>query len=97
MIVVRGFAAARKRGRPKRMLTVLALAGEERRLHCRRQKAAYGCSDASGMTLNMVRASLVLEDTGHGLVRCPQWIPKEHVKDPAKSVRGHTSCRPAVS
>lgn len=54
-------------------------------------------SDASGMTLNMVRASLVLEDTGHGLVRCRQWIPKEHVKDPAKSVRGHTSCRPAVS
>jgi SRSO17 transposase len=97
MSVVRRFAAAgleaaaRKHGRRKGRLTVLALdeTGQEKKGECTAgvKRQHMGCADGVANGINTVHASLVREDTGHALAGFRQWIPEEHIKDPVKSLR----------
>ena len=97
MSVVRRFAAsglesaARKQGRRKGRLTVLALdeTGQEKKGECTAgvKRQHMGCADGVANGINTVHASLVREDTGHALVGFRQWIPEEHVTDPVRSLR----------
>ncbi len=97
MSVVRRFAAAgleaaaRKRGRRRGRLTVLALdeTGQEKKDECTAgvKRQHMGCADGVANGINTVHASLVREDAGHALAGFRQWIPEEHIKDPVKSLR----------
>jgi len=97
MSVVRRFtasgleSAARKRGRRKGRLTVLAVdeTGQEKKGECTAgvKRQHMGCADGVANGINTVHASLVREDTGHALAGFRQWIPEEHIKDPVRSLR----------
>ena len=97
MSVVRRFAAsglesaARKQGRRKGRLTVLALdeTGQQKKGECTAgvKRQHMGCADGVANGINTVHASLVREDTGHALAGFRQWIPEEHVTDPVRSLR----------
>ena len=45
-----------------------------------------GCAGRVANGITTVHVSLVREKTGHALVGARQWIPREHVQDPVKSL-----------
>jgi SRSO17 transposase len=45
-----------------------------------------GCAGRVENGINTVHVSLVREKTGHSLVGARQWIPREHIMDPVKSL-----------
>jgi hypothetical protein len=44
-----------------------------------------GCAGRVANGINTVHLALVRERTGHALIGARQWIPREHIEDPAKS------------
>jgi SRSO17 transposase len=45
-----------------------------------------GCAGRVANGINTVHLSYVREKTGHALIGARQWIPREHIEDPAKSL-----------
>jgi SRSO17 transposase len=45
-----------------------------------------GCAGKVANGINTVHLSCVREETGHALIGARQWIPREHVADPARSL-----------
>ena len=45
-----------------------------------------GCAGRVANGINTVHLSYVRERTGHALVGARQWIPREHIEDPVKSL-----------
>ena len=45
-----------------------------------------GCAGRVANGINTVHLSLVREKTGHALIGARQWIPREHIEDPVKSL-----------
>ena len=84
-----GLDAAARRGRRGRLViaaidetgqqkTGTATAGVKRHY--------LGCAGRVANGITTVHVSLVREKTGHALVGARQWIPREHVQDPVKSL-----------
>jgi SRSO17 transposase len=83
-------AAARKRGRRKGRLKILALdeTGQEKKGECTAgvKRQHMGCADGVANGINTVHAAWIREGTGQVLAGFRQWIPEEHIKDPVKSL-----------
>jgi SRSO17 transposase len=83
-------AAARKRGKRKGRLRILALdeTGQvkkgESTAGVKRQH--MGCAGGVENGINTVHAAWIREGTGQVLAGFRQWIPEEHIKDPVKSL-----------
>jgi SRSO17 transposase len=45
-----------------------------------------GCAGQVANGINTVRLAYVREKTGHALTGARQWIPREHIEDPVKSL-----------
>jgi hypothetical protein len=45
-----------------------------------------GCAGRVANGINTVHLSYVQEGTGHALAGARQWIPREHIEDPVKSL-----------
>ena len=96
MSVVRRFgadgleAAARKRGKRKGRLKILALdeTGQEKKGECTAgvKRQYMGCADGVANGINTVHGAWIREGTGQVLAGFRQWIPEEHIKDPVKSL-----------
>ena len=95
MAVVRRFAVAgleqaARRGRRRRGLVIGAIdeTGQEKAGEAtagvKRQYLGCACQVANG--INTVHLSYVREGTGHALIGARQWIPREHLEDPVKSL-----------
>jgi SRSO17 transposase len=94
MAVVRGFVvtgldeAARRSGR--RCLAVGAVdeTGQVKQgEHTAGVKRHYlGCAGKVANGITTVHLAYVRENTGHALIAARQWIPREHVEDPVKSL-----------
>jgi SRSO17 transposase len=96
MAVVRRFgadgleAAARKHGKRKGRLKILALdeTGQEKKgeqtAGVKRQH--MGCAGGVENGINTVHAAWIREGTGQVLAGFRQWIPEAHIKDPVKSL-----------
>jgi SRSO17 transposase len=94
MSEVRRFAAAgleeaARRGRRKGGMTVGALdeTGQEKAGEATAgvKRQYMGCAGRVANGINTVHLALVRERTGHALIGARQWIPREHIEDPAKS------------
>ena len=83
-------AAARRRGKRKGRLKILALdeTGQEKKgertAGVKRQH--MGCAGGVENGINTVHAAWIREGTGQVLAGFRQWIPEEHIKDPVKSL-----------
>jgi SRSO17 transposase len=96
MSVVRRFGAdgletaARKRGRRKGRMKILALdeTGQEKKGECTAgvKRQHMGCAGGVANGINTVHAAWIREGTGQILAGFRQWIPEEHIKDPVKSL-----------
>ena len=95
MAVVRRFAVAgleeaARRGKRRRSLMIGAIdeTGQEKQgeatAAAKRQYLGCACQVANG--INTVHLSYVREKTGHALIGARQWIPREHLEDPVKSL-----------
>ena len=95
MAVVRRFAvagleeAARRRKR-RRGLVIGAIdeTGQEKagEATCGVKRQYLGCAGQVANGINTVHLSYVREKTGHALIGARQWIPREHLEDPVKSL-----------
>jgi SRSO17 transposase len=95
MGVVRRFAvagleeAARRRKR-RRGLVIGAIdeTGQEKAGQATAgvKRQYLGCAGRVANGINTVHLSYVRERTGHALIGARQWIPREHLEDPAKSL-----------
>jgi SRSO17 transposase len=83
-------AAARKGGRRKGRLKILALdeTGQEKggELTAGVKRQYMGCAGRVANGINTVHAAWIREGTGQVLAGFRQWIPEEHIKDPVKSL-----------
>jgi len=83
-------AAARKRGKRKGRLKILALdeTGQEKKGECTAgvKRQHMGCAGGVENGINTVHAAWIREGTGQVLAGFRQWIPEEHIKDPVKSL-----------
>jgi SRSO17 transposase len=95
MSEVRKFAAAglekaARRGRRKAGMTVGALdeTGQEKAGEATAgvKRQYMGCAGRVANGINTVHLSFVREKTGHALIGARQWIPREHIEDPVKSL-----------
>lgn len=81
--------AARKRGRRRGRLMIGALdeTGQAKKGEATAgvKRQHMGCADGVANGINTVHLSYVREQTGHALIGARQWIPAEHVADPARS------------
>jgi SRSO17 transposase len=96
MAVVRRFAVAgleeaARRGRRRRGLVIGALdeTGQEKAGEATAgvKRQYLGCAGKVANGINTVHLSYVREKTGHALIGARQWIPREHIEDPVKSLR----------
>ncbi len=95
MAVVRRFAvagleeAARRRKR-RRGLVIGAIdeTGQEKagEATCGVKRQYLGCAGQVANGINTVHLSYVRDKTGHALIGARQWIPREHLEDPVKSL-----------
>jgi SRSO17 transposase len=95
MAVVRRFAVAgleqaARRGRRRRGLVVGAIdeTGQEKAGEATAgvKRQYLGCAGRVANGINTVHLSYVREKTGHALIGARQWIPREHLGDPVKSL-----------
>jgi DDE superfamily endonuclease len=95
MGVVRRFAAAgledaARRGKRRGSLVIGAIdeTGQEKagEATCGVKRQYLGCAGRVANGINTVHLSYVREKTGHALIGARQWIPREHIDDPAKSL-----------
>jgi SRSO17 transposase len=95
MSVVRRFAvagldeAARRAGR-RGALVIGALdeTGQEKQGEATAgvKRQYMGCAGRVANGINTVHLSYIRERTGHALIGARQWIPREHIEDPVKSL-----------
>jgi SRSO17 transposase len=85
-----GLDTAAQRGRRKTGMTVGALdeTGQEKSGEATAgvKRQYMGCAGRVANGINTVHLSYVREKTGHALIGARQWIPREHIEDPAKSL-----------
>ena len=95
MAVVRRFAVAgleqaARRGRRRRGLVIGAIdeTGQEKAGEATAgvKRQYLGCAGQVANGINTVHLSYVREGTGHALIGARQWIPREHLEDPVKSL-----------
>ena len=95
MSEVRRFAAAgleeaARRGRRRDALVIGALdeTGQQKQGTATAgvKRQYMGCAGRVANGINTVHLSLVREKTGHALIGARQWIPREHIEDPVKSL-----------
>ena len=95
MGVVRRFAVAgldqaARRGRRRRGLVIGAIdeTGQEKAGEATAgvKRQYLGCAGQVANGINTVHLSYVREGTGHALIGARQWIPREHLEDPVKSL-----------
>jgi SRSO17 transposase len=95
MGVVRRFAVAgldqaARRGRRRRGLVIGAIdeTGQEKagEATCGVKRQYLGCAGKVANGINTVHLSYVRERAGHALIGARQWIPREHLADPVKSL-----------
>jgi SRSO17 transposase len=94
MSVVRRFAAsglqeAARRGRRGGMLIgAIDETGQEKAGQATAgvKRQYLGCAGKVANGINTVHLSYVREGTGHALIGARQWIPREHIADPVKSL-----------
>jgi len=83
-------AAARKRGKRKGRLKILAPdeTGQEKKGESTAgvKRQHMGCADGVANGINTVHAAWIREGTGQVLAGFRQRIPEEHIKDPVKSL-----------
>jgi SRSO17 transposase len=91
MGVVRRFAVAgldqaARRGALR--IGVLDESGQEKKGSCTAgvKRQHMGCAGGVENGINTVHLSYVREKTGHALIGARQWIPREHIDDPVKSL-----------
>ena len=97
MAQVRRFAmtglteAARKGGRRRGHLVIGAIdeTGQEKAGEATAgvKRQYMGCAGRVANGINTVRLSYVREKTGHALTGARQWIPREHIDDPVRSLK----------
>ena len=62
--------------------------GRKRREATAGVKRQYmGCAGRVANGINTVHLSYVREKTGHALIGARQWIPREHIDDPVRSLK----------
>ena len=87
---VAGLEEAARRGRRRRGLVIGAIdeTGQEKagEATCGVKRQYLGCAGQVANGINTVHLSYVRERTGHALIGARQWIPREHLEDPAKSL-----------
>ena len=94
MAVVRRFAvagleeAARRRRRRGLVIGAIDETGQEKagEATCGVKRQYLGCAGQVANGINTVHLSYVREKTGHALIGARQWIPREHIEDPVKSL-----------
>jgi SRSO17 transposase len=95
MGVVRRFAAAgleeaARRGGRRRGLVIGAIdeTGQEKAGEATAgvKRQYLGCAGRVASGINTVHLSYVREKTGHALIGARQWIPREHIDDPVRSL-----------
>jgi SRSO17 transposase len=95
MAVVRRFAVAgleeaARRGKRRRGLVIGAIdeTGQEKAGAATAgvKRQYLGCAGRVANGINTVHLSYVREKTGHALIGARQWIPREHIDDPVKSL-----------
>jgi SRSO17 transposase len=95
MSAIRRFAAAgleeaARRGRRRGGLVIGALdeTGQEKAGEATAgvKRQYMGCAGRVANGINTVHLSHVREKTGHALIAARQWIPREHIEDPVKSL-----------
>ncbi|HXZ71148.1 MAG TPA: IS701 family transposase [Streptosporangiaceae bacterium] len=95
MAVVRRFAVAgleqaARRGRRRSGMVIGAIdeTGQEKagKATCGVKRQYLGCAGKVANGINTVHLSYVRERTGHALIGARQWIPREHIEDPVKSL-----------
>jgi SRSO17 transposase len=97
MAQVRRFAmtglteAARKGGRRRGHLVIGAIdeTGQEKAGEATAgvKRQYMGCAGRVANGINTVHLSYVREKTGHALIGARQWIPREHIDDPVRSLK----------
>ena len=95
MSVVRRFAAAgledaarRRRRRGGLVIGAIDETGQEKAGEATAgvKRQYLGCAGKVANGINTVHLSYVREKTGHALIGARQWIPREHLEDPVKSL-----------
>jgi SRSO17 transposase len=94
MGVVRRFAvagleeAARRRRRRGLVIGAIDETGQEKagEATCGVKRQYLGCAGRVANGINTVHLSYVRDKTGHALIGARQWIPREHLDDPVKSL-----------
>ena len=95
MGVVRRFAAAgledaarRRRRRGGLVIGAIDETGQEKAGEATAgvKRQYLGCAGRVANGINTVHVSYVREGTGHALIGARQWIPREHIEDPVKSL-----------
>jgi len=95
MAVVRRFAVAgleeaARRGKRRGCLVIVAIdeTGQEKAGEATAgvKRQYLGCAGRVANGINTVHLSYVREKTGHALIGTRQWIPREHIDDPVKSL-----------
>jgi hypothetical protein len=87
---VAGLEEAARHGRRRRGLLIGAIdeTGQEKagEATCGVKRQYLGCAGRVANGINTVHLSYVREGTGHALIGARQWIPREHIEDPVKSL-----------
>ena len=87
---VAGLEQAARRGRRRRGLVIGAIdeTGQEKAGEATAgvKRQYLGCAGQVANGINTVHLSYVREKTGHALIGARQWIPREHLEDPVKSL-----------
>jgi SRSO17 transposase len=87
---VAGLEEAARRGKRRGGLVIVAIdeTGQEKAGEATAGvKRQYpGCAGRVANGINTVHLSYVREKTGHALIGARQWIPREHIQDPVKSL-----------
>ena len=94
MSEVRRFAAsgladaARRARRGGLVIAAVDETGQEKAGECTAgvKRQYMGCAGRVANGINTVHVSLVREKTGHALIGARQWIPREHIADPVRSL-----------
>jgi SRSO17 transposase len=95
MAMVRRFAVAgmeeaarRRRRRGALVIGAIDETGQEKagEATCGVKRQYLGCAGRVANGINTVHVSYVRERTGHALIGARQWIPREHIEDPVKSL-----------
>ena len=87
---VAGLEEAARRGKRRRGLVIGAIdeTGQEKQGEATAgvKRQYLGCAGQVANGINTVHVAYVREKTGHALIGARQWIPREHLEDPVKSL-----------